>query len=55
MAVAVIWQYSTPQVAAASGIIAASAFVVDATCTLLSRMCADVGGIARIANTCISG
>ncbi len=38
LAVAVIWQYSTPQVAAASGMIAASAFVVDATCTLLSRM-----------------
>ncbi|MDR3389841.1 MAG: glycosyltransferase family 4 protein [Rudaea sp.] len=38
LAVAVIWQISTPQVAAASGIIAASAFVADATCTLLSRM-----------------
>ncbi len=38
LAVAIIWQYSTPQVAAASGMIAASAFVVDATCTSLSRM-----------------
>jgi UDP-N-acetylmuramyl pentapeptide phosphotransferase/UDP-N-acetylglucosamine-1-phosphate transferase len=38
IAVAAIWQTSTPQVAAASGIIAASAFVADATCTLLSRM-----------------
>jgi UDP-N-acetylmuramyl pentapeptide phosphotransferase/UDP-N-acetylglucosamine-1-phosphate transferase len=38
IAVAIIWQLSTPQVAAASGIIAASAFVVDASCTLVSRM-----------------
>ena len=38
IAVAVVWQTSTPQVAAASGIIVASAFVADATCTLLSRM-----------------
>jgi UDP-N-acetylmuramyl pentapeptide phosphotransferase/UDP-N-acetylglucosamine-1-phosphate transferase len=38
IAVAVIWQLSTPQVAATSGIIAASAFIVDASCTLLSRM-----------------
>jgi UDP-N-acetylmuramyl pentapeptide phosphotransferase/UDP-N-acetylglucosamine-1-phosphate transferase len=38
IAVAIIWQLSTPQVAAASGIVAASAFVVDASCTLLSRM-----------------
>jgi UDP-N-acetylmuramyl pentapeptide phosphotransferase/UDP-N-acetylglucosamine-1-phosphate transferase len=38
IAVAIIWQLSTPQVAAVSGIIAASAFVVDASCTLLSRM-----------------
>ena len=38
IAVAVIWQLATPQVAAASGIIAVSAFVADASCTLLSRM-----------------
>lgn len=38
IAVAVIWQIATPQVAAASGVIAVSAFVVDASCTLLSRM-----------------
>jgi len=38
IAVAVVWQTSMPEVAAASGFIAASAFVIDATCTLLSRM-----------------
>lgn len=38
IAVAVLWQTSIAQAAAASGFVAASAFVVDATCTLLSRM-----------------
>jgi UDP-N-acetylmuramyl pentapeptide phosphotransferase/UDP-N-acetylglucosamine-1-phosphate transferase len=38
IAVAIIWQTSMPEVAMSSGIIAASAFVIDASCTLLSRM-----------------
>jgi UDP-N-acetylmuramyl pentapeptide phosphotransferase/UDP-N-acetylglucosamine-1-phosphate transferase len=38
IAVAAIWQSSTPGTAAASGAIAASAFVTDASCTLVSRM-----------------
>ena len=38
IAVAVIWQMSTPLTALTSGIILCSAFVTDATCTLLSRM-----------------
>ncbi len=38
VAVAAIWQNSSPATAAASGIVAASAFVTDASCTLLSRM-----------------
>ena len=38
VAVAVLWQTSIAQVAAATGFIAVSAFAVDATCTLLSRM-----------------
>jgi UDP-N-acetylmuramyl pentapeptide phosphotransferase/UDP-N-acetylglucosamine-1-phosphate transferase len=36
--VAVLWQLAEPQVAWPSGIVACSAFVADATCTLLSRM-----------------
>lgn len=38
IAVAIVWQTSMPEVAAASGIVAASAFVIDSSCTLLSRM-----------------
>jgi UDP-N-acetylmuramyl pentapeptide phosphotransferase/UDP-N-acetylglucosamine-1-phosphate transferase len=38
IAVAVVWQTSSEQVAAATGLIAVSAFLTDATCTLLSRM-----------------
>ncbi|MBS0569260.1 MAG: glycosyl transferase family 4 [Proteobacteria bacterium] len=38
VAVAVIWQNSSPYTAACSGIVAASAFVTDASCTLLSRL-----------------
>lgn len=38
VAVAVLWQLSAPAVAWASGVAACSAFVTDATCTLLSRM-----------------
>lgn len=38
IAVAAIWQAFTPATAAASGLVAASALVADATCTLLSRM-----------------
>jgi UDP-N-acetylmuramyl pentapeptide phosphotransferase/UDP-N-acetylglucosamine-1-phosphate transferase len=38
VAVAVIWQMSAPGIALASGLILCSAFVTDATCTLLSRM-----------------
>jgi len=38
IAVAVLWQIATPRIAAASGLVLCSAFVTDATCTLLSRM-----------------
>ncbi|MDE1961134.1 MAG: glycosyltransferase family 4 protein [Xanthomonadaceae bacterium] len=38
IAIAVIWQNSSPYSAALSGIVAASAFVTDASGTLLSRM-----------------
>ncbi len=38
IAVAAIWQFSTPDTAAASGLVAASAFVTDSSCTLVSRM-----------------
>jgi UDP-N-acetylmuramyl pentapeptide phosphotransferase/UDP-N-acetylglucosamine-1-phosphate transferase len=38
IAVAVLWQMSARQTAIASGIILCSAFVTDATCTLISRM-----------------
>jgi len=38
IAVAVLWQIATPKIAAASGLVLCSAFVTDATCTLLSRM-----------------
>ncbi|MEO5559965.1 MAG: glycosyltransferase family 4 protein [Dokdonella sp.] len=38
IAVAVLWQTGMPRVAAASGLVLCSAFVADATCTLLSRM-----------------
>jgi UDP-N-acetylmuramyl pentapeptide phosphotransferase/UDP-N-acetylglucosamine-1-phosphate transferase len=38
IAVAVLWQMSAPDTALASGIILCSAFVTDATCTLVSRM-----------------
>jgi len=38
IAVAIAWQTSVHDTAAASGFIAVSAFAVDATCTLLSRM-----------------
>ena len=38
IAVGVLWQTSIAQIAAASGFIAVSAFAVDASCTLLSRM-----------------
>ncbi|MEP7042315.1 MAG: glycosyltransferase family 4 protein [Dokdonella sp.] len=38
IAVAVLWQIGTPKIAAASGLVLCSAFVTDATCTLLSRM-----------------
>ncbi len=38
IAVAAIWQSSTPETAVASGVIAVSAFVTDASCTLVSRM-----------------
>jgi UDP-N-acetylmuramyl pentapeptide phosphotransferase/UDP-N-acetylglucosamine-1-phosphate transferase len=38
IAVAAIWQNSSPYTAALSGAVAASAFVTDASCTLLSRM-----------------
>lgn len=38
IAVAVLWQIATPKIAAASGVVLCSAFVTDATCTLLSRM-----------------
>jgi UDP-N-acetylmuramyl pentapeptide phosphotransferase/UDP-N-acetylglucosamine-1-phosphate transferase len=38
IAVAVIWQILTPRIAFATGFVACSAFVTDATCTLLSRI-----------------
>ncbi|HZW52025.1 MAG TPA: glycosyl transferase family 4, partial [Rudaea sp.] len=38
IAIAAIWQNSSPYTAALSGLVAASAFVTDASCTLLSRM-----------------
>ncbi len=38
VAVAVLWQAGTPGIAAASGLVLCSAFVTDATCTLLLRM-----------------
>jgi hypothetical protein len=38
IALAVVWQTSSERVAAATGLIAASAFLTDATCTLISRM-----------------
>ncbi|HEY6986677.1 MAG TPA: glycosyltransferase family 4 protein [Rhodanobacteraceae bacterium] len=37
-AVAVLWQMSAPHIAIASGVVLCSAFVTDATCTLVSRM-----------------
>lgn len=38
IAVAAVWQFSTPNTAAASGLVAASAFIVDSGCTLASRL-----------------
>lgn len=38
IAVAVIWQLLHPRIAFATGVVACSAFVTDATCTLVSRM-----------------
>lgn len=38
VAVALLWQLATPAIASASGLLLCSAFVTDATCTLLSRM-----------------
>jgi UDP-N-acetylmuramyl pentapeptide phosphotransferase/UDP-N-acetylglucosamine-1-phosphate transferase len=38
IAIAVLWQMTTPAIALCSGIVLCSAFVTDATCTLLSRM-----------------
>jgi UDP-N-acetylmuramyl pentapeptide phosphotransferase/UDP-N-acetylglucosamine-1-phosphate transferase len=38
VALAVFWQFHSPAGSAFSGLIACSAFVTDATCTLLSRM-----------------
>ncbi|HST27782.1 MAG TPA: glycosyltransferase family 4 protein [Rudaea sp.] len=38
IAIAAIWQNSSPYTAALSGVVAASGFVTDASCTLLSRM-----------------
>jgi UDP-N-acetylmuramyl pentapeptide phosphotransferase/UDP-N-acetylglucosamine-1-phosphate transferase len=38
VAVAVIWQLLYPTIAFATGLVACSAFVADATCTLVSRM-----------------
>jgi UDP-N-acetylmuramyl pentapeptide phosphotransferase/UDP-N-acetylglucosamine-1-phosphate transferase len=38
IAVAVIWQLLHPRIAFATGLVACSAFVTDATCTLVSRM-----------------
>ena len=38
IAVAIVWQTSSERIAASTGLIAVSAFLTDATCTLLSRM-----------------
>ena len=38
IAVGVLWQMRIPETAVASGVVACSAFVTDASCTLLSRM-----------------
>ena len=38
IAIAVLWQMSAPRIAIASGILLCSAFVTDATCTLVSRI-----------------
>ncbi|MEO7433795.1 MAG: glycosyltransferase family 4 protein [Dokdonella sp.] len=38
IAIVVLWQMTTPGIAVASGVALCSAFVTDATCTLLSRM-----------------
>jgi Glycosyl transferase family 4 len=38
IAVAVLWQMSAPDTALASGLVLCSGFVVDATCTLVSRI-----------------
>jgi UDP-N-acetylmuramyl pentapeptide phosphotransferase/UDP-N-acetylglucosamine-1-phosphate transferase len=38
VALAVLWQLATPGIASGTGIVLCSAFVTDATCTLLSRM-----------------
>jgi UDP-N-acetylmuramyl pentapeptide phosphotransferase/UDP-N-acetylglucosamine-1-phosphate transferase len=38
VAIAVLWQITIPSIALTSGIVLCSAFVTDATCTLLSRM-----------------
>ena len=38
IAVAVVWQTSALEIAAATGFVAVSAFLTDASCTLLSRM-----------------
>lgn len=38
VAMAVLWQMATPGIALTSGLVACSAFVTDATCTLLSRI-----------------
>jgi UDP-N-acetylmuramyl pentapeptide phosphotransferase/UDP-N-acetylglucosamine-1-phosphate transferase len=38
IAVAVLWQMSAPDTALSSGLVLCSAFVTDATCTLVSRM-----------------
>jgi UDP-N-acetylmuramyl pentapeptide phosphotransferase/UDP-N-acetylglucosamine-1-phosphate transferase len=38
VAVALLWQVGTPGIAGASGLVLCSAFVTDATCTLLLRM-----------------
>ena len=38
IAIAAIWQNSSPYTAALSGVVATSAFAVDASCTLLSRI-----------------
>lgn len=38
VALVVLWQMSTPSIALTSGLVLCSAFVTDASCTLLSRM-----------------